>query len=59
MPQQRLDSKCDHSSNHYDKEQGCFICSTCGHKHKGGLKHLLKLAKNNEALTQLAKLLNQ
>lgn len=48
---------CDHPSSYYDKVKRCFVCSTCGYEHKRGLKQLQKLAKNNESLSQLAKLL--
>lgn len=34
---------CDHPSNHYVQEKGCFVCSTCGYESKNGLNKLRKL----------------
>lgn len=49
---------CDHPSGYFDPQKGCFVCSTCGYEYKSGVRQLRKLAEDNYALTQLAKLLN-
>ena len=49
---------CDHPSGHFDPIKGCFVCGTCGHEYRSGVKQLRKLAEGNNSLSKLAKLLD-